>query len=89
MNWNKFLNKKEITPLEWSKADDLAGDWVTCACGNLCKKIPRSDTGYPMDRKLYDLGCDFYGSIGLRDKQDAKLILKAIEKRSSEILSKL
>lgn len=87
-NWNKFLNRKEstISEREWTKAKKLAGNWVTCACGNQCSILDRDDQGEPLDNLLSTLGCDFYQDIAGRDIKTAKHTLKQIERRSAELI---
>lgn len=42
-----------------------AKDWVTCACGNQCAAIPRSEDSFPKDKTLRDLGMEFYNGFDL------------------------
>lgn len=74
-----------------------AGQWVTCACGNLCFDIPRSfRTGMPIDDELKMLGGQFYIDIDMlcwdvsASKASAARCaigrLNAIEKRAAELL---
>lgn len=88
-DWNEFLNKENITEEEWDNASKLAQEWVTCACGNQCDVIPRNDDGDPKDWKLTSLGCLFFRFITLKRADDAKITLKAIEKRSAYLIDKL
>jgi hypothetical protein len=48
-------NRSEINNLK-----RLAGEWVTCACGNQCASLPRTETGSPKDAALRILGSFFY-----------------------------
>jgi hypothetical protein len=41
----------------------LAGSWPTCACGQLCKNIPRLSDGRPEDPVLRVLGTSFFHYI--------------------------
>ncbi len=81
-----------------------ASSWVTCACGNQCKDVPRKDNGEPVDNKLYDLGLNFLHNIrsiqdcifrGRRKEQidyaikAAKVTLFEIEVRSGEVLQEM
>lgn len=88
-NWNEFLNKENITEEEWTNAYLLSKEWVTCACGNQCDVIPRNDDGTPKDWRLTSLGCLFFRFIKLKRADDAKQILKAIEKRSTYLIDEL
>lgn len=88
-DWNEFLNKENITEEEWDNSTKLAQDWVTCACGNQCDIIPRNDDGDPKDWELTTLGYAFFKHIESRRIDDAKQILKAIEKRSAYLIDEL
>lgn len=68
-DWNVALAKdcKDMTEKEVKKMDELAQQWVTCACGNQCAIIPRAEQetdirkpGSPLDEKLHELGTHFY-----------------------------
>lgn len=74
-NWDAFLNKPEFTDKELKDAYDLANQWVTCACGNLCADIPRSGTGCPEDDVLEEQGRAFNQAIScmLEEYQDYAL----------------
>lgn len=108
-NWNKFLSKnftkfsKERED-ELFDADELASNWVTCACGNQCAIIPRCETtSAPKDGQLYKLGSKFCDKVSkLRDAYDLKKIpqilkaqeqcqniLEKIEERSFIIIKKM
>ena len=42
---------------------EAAGDWVTCACGNLCDAIPRNPDGEPENISLASMGVYFEHAI--------------------------
>jgi hypothetical protein len=89
-DWNAFLeNPPQYLSNEHDMACNLAADWVTCACGNLCDIIPRSQIGRPCDRELEILGVHFHYSIKGADFTRAKETLAKIEKRSAEIIEGL
>tara|TARA_R110000823_G_scaffold15045_4_gene49222 strand:+ start:446 stop:754 length:309 start_codon:yes stop_codon:yes gene_type:complete len=88
-DWNEFLNKKEITELEWNEAKKLAKNWVTCACGNQCNIIPRHGSGCPLDEDLYVFGDTFSFHIKNQSVEYAKNSLFLIEQRSAYILNNL
>jgi len=89
-DWNKFLeNPPKCPSIEYHHACNLAREWVSCACGNQCDIIPRSETGRPYDRELESLGIHFHDSIKGGEWQKAKETLAKIEKRSEEIIAKL
>lgn len=88
-DWNEFLSKENITYTDWNKANYLAGSWVTCACGNQCKIIPRGRFGVPKDPILYKLGLLFATSIFRKNISNAVESLKKIEIRSAEIINEI
>ena len=88
-DWNVFLKNAiagKITEAEEKKAEVLAGDWVTCACGNQCSVLGRGDEGEPKDDILYVLGLDFYDHIEGQEYKLAKATLAKIEKRSAALI---
>ena len=89
-DWNAFLeNPPQKRKAEFRIACNLAGEWVTCACGNLCDIIPRDMIGCPYDSELELLGLDFHHSIAMANFIKAKETLAKIEKRSEEIIFQL
>lgn len=74
------------------KLDLLAKGWPTCACGQLCKLLPRfvdrcgTKTTAPADAQLRDLGRIFYRKVRFAKWREALNIFLMIEKRSSELL---
>lgn len=65
---------------------DKAGEWTTCACGNLCSVIPRDAFSRPKDDRLADLGMLFYESVDEGSWHEARLILNKIERRSATLI---
>jgi hypothetical protein len=88
-DWDEFLNRKAIDWGEWKDAVDLAGEWVTCACGAQCSVIPRYDNGMPKDLFLECLGFQFWGAIRDQNKEEAKDILRRIEIRSQFLIRQI
>lgn len=88
-NWNEFLNKENISEEEWIEAEELAENWVTCACGNQCDVIPRDYFGEPKDWELFELGHNFAKVIESKNISSAKEILKGIEERSAYLINEL
>lgn len=93
-DWNAKLDQfiageyPEEDETRW--LDELAGSWVTCACGNQCAAISRDpDSGKPIDYELKRLGLNFSVLIETQDWCRAKSVLGDIEKRSSELLAEL
>lgn len=86
-DWHDALKN----PRKYSHAmlSELAGNWVTCACGNQCDVIPRFGAGAPMDRELYDLGSEFSCEVDSKLWEDAEETLTKIERRSLEFIAAL
>lgn len=87
-NWSKALNS-ELTDIDWKNLHKKSSRWITCACGNLCEKIPRYYSGKPMDGELARLGYNFNQYIIYKHKSLALKTLEEIEKRSIIILKTL
>ncbi len=82
-DWRAFLKQPFISVGEWEDAEALAGNWVTCACGNQCDIIPRQfPTGAPIDSQLAILGIKFQDAIKAGHSNHALQILDQIEARS-------
>lgn len=67
-NWFLFLEQPvdDISLKALTEAEKLASNWVTCACGQLCKALPRGTTNSidePKDPELSKLGYKFYDAI--------------------------
>ena len=102
-DWNAFLSLDEFPNDELADAVTLSGQWVTCACGNLCDALPRRDDGEPLDADLADLGWEFHSTIismdahhsednlegTLKWRDTARSILALIEARSVVLLKPL
>jgi len=93
-DWNKNLDAliagEEMSLEKLKELDDISGSWVTCACGNQCAIIPRNKAvGYPLDKKLHELGLDFCLEICDSEWTAAKEILKKIEARSDILIKEL
>jgi hypothetical protein len=81
-DWFAFLNQNiELVSEDYfDEANSLANNWVTCACGQLCKVLPRGSGNCPADDELYDLGMDFAHEIeNLRDTRQDEDRLTALE----------
>jgi hypothetical protein len=86
-DWNAFLeNPPKKETLSHRYAIDLSGQWVTCACGNLCDIIPRGSFGTPLDNELQRLGFMFSADIEQALWENAKNTIYLIDKRSQEII---
>jgi hypothetical protein len=100
--WFEFLNQpiRDFSVEDLSNARGLATSWVTCACGQMCKDLPRFvGSTAPMDMELNSLGLEFmtciedaYDAYGRWADEFPKLIHKAkktlikIEKRTNVLL---
>jgi hypothetical protein len=91
--WDKLEEAKRrgVTDDEHRELKNLAGSWVTCACGNQCDALPRYidelKNGMPTDKLLACLGSDFFYAIFEQDWLSAEDTLTQIEQRSSYLLS--
>ena len=87
-DWNKALeNPSDYEP---GYLNDLSMSWVTCACGNQCDVILRSEEeGCPEDPILCKLGVDFNNCIEFCEWHMAKKVLAQIEERSAFIINQL
>jgi hypothetical protein len=97
-NWFLFLDQKfsDISPAELHRASTLAASWVTCACGQLCRVLPRDCNNAPEDKTIRNLGLEFMNQISFASESSsrypkkhfgkAKEILVKIEKRTSVLL---
>lgn len=88
-NWFEALSKEDISDKEWVNLYHKAQFWVTCACGNQCAIIPRDNDGEPIDRKLTELGMQFYELIRFREREKALKVLNKIERRSNQLIIKI
>lgn len=86
-DWYAYLDAtKEEQKKYHASATELASSWVTCACGQLCKDLPRHDTDGPEDQYLTTLGLDFMCFIRYGEISEAKETLDKIEERTVELL---
>jgi hypothetical protein len=82
------------------EVEDLAGYWMSCACGELDEHIKKNGDGSPIDETLRKVGLEFAEWIDADFDEDyvvlcngiqnqfhgAAVSLVAIEKRSIELL---
>jgi hypothetical protein len=86
-DWYAFLSSSEGVKYRFrEEADELAGCWTTCACGQLCTVLPRSENNVPLDREANILGNDFYDAIEHKEWSEAKKVLDKIEERTIFLL---
>ena len=84
-DWWDALNNPEKYGIRL--LDDMASNWVTCACGNQCSLIPRDRFGAPVDGYLAGLGSIFCYNIYAREWEMAKDTLQKIEMRSAALIA--
>lgn len=67
----------------------MAGNWPTCACGQLCSALPRSHNGHgpPKDWQLKTFGMRFAHAINKQRWATALQIMHQIEDRSTMLLN--
>lgn len=65
---------------------DLASNWPTCACGQLCKNLPKNRDGGPADIILALNGVEFYKHVSKMNWNDALHTFYKIEERTMELL---
>lgn len=96
-DWPMILDSLEdnkIDEIHFKEIDDAASEWPTCACGNLCKGLPRKEDGTPVDQILFRRGVRFSESIHEVMNGDdieyqlvaAREALNGIEERTAELL---
>ena len=92
---DRLINAEDWEGLtEWvRKHGHDAFVWITCACGEQDKRIPRDPDGRPKDDLLEDLGGQFYTNwLDIKDERstaEARATLAAIERRAAEILAEV
>jgi hypothetical protein len=92
INWHQVLSnpppdRQTIEGYEQHQIlGKAAGEWVTCACGNLCDAIPRNEQGAPDDFYLQRYGIQFSYAIDNQDWPKARVLLMQIETRSQFLL---
>lgn len=66
--------------------DSMAGQWPTCACGQLCDLLERHGDGSPVDHRLKTLGVRFSEHVSAYKWCLALETFKKIECRTTELL---
>jgi len=78
-----------ISRSERFKLKRLAGNWPTCACGQLCDALPRSATNAPRDGMLIGLGHIFYHQIDGAEWHKALATFYKIEDRTKILIESI
>lgn len=78
-----------VSDSQHAELSEMANNWPTCACGELCKSLPRHEgSDGPKDLLLYALGRGFADEVGHRQWLEALKTFHAIEARTAELLAK-
>ncbi len=95
-DWHRYIAARNQPRINFSEsfpqylaAKGHAREWVTCACGVQCKRLPRAANGAPQDPVLYKLGNLFYTFIRVDDMHSAAETLALIEQRSAHLLDEM
>ena len=75
-----------VNDTDYMRACQMAAEWPTCACGQLCKDLPRNERFQPHDTDLSHLGGHFYAHVGARRWREALDTFKLIEERTAYLL---
>jgi len=97
-NWFQYLKSpQDIKDEYYDQACHLAGTWTTCACGHLCKELPKvkdlnvkvsgMEKEAPADKDLRVLGLEFAANIQDEHYNYAFDTLMKIEQRTIKLLS--
>lgn len=89
-NWMAVLKDlaagAKFTDADHRKLRMLAGCWPTCACGQLCRNLPRQGDGTPIDPILTLYGIDFFNFVEDMNWSHALSSFHNIEERTMKLL---
>lgn len=92
-NWltvlQELIDGRQLNPGEHFDLATRAMSWPKCACGQLCKLLPKRPDGRPDDKFLEDWGVAFYGAIVQREWSNALNIFNLIEERTALLLKEM
>lgn len=95
-NWLTTLRrlakrKTPITGREHGALKRRSGAWPTCACGQLCRRLPRGilGIGNPTDGELFWLGIGFNAQVKTRQWKEALATFLRIEARTTLLLKQM
>lgn len=84
----ELVNGRPITEEQHDILRYRAGMWPTCACGQLCRSLPRVEPdGRPVDRMLFVYGRSFYEAVKVMNWNEALVLFKWIETRTDYLLN--
>ena len=67
----------------------LAGEWVTCACGEQDLRLRHAYFEFPWDDRLAELGEKFARAVSRNVIEGSAVLLRAIEQRAAVLLANL
>lgn len=83
---DRLIAGEKPTESDRAAIQQRAGPWTTCACGQMCKLIPRDSAKTPLDQTLKNLGGSFAQLMAAGKYREARNVLDQIERRTSKIL---
>ena len=93
-HWLAALEEAAANPHKMKDDETVAlrrasSAWPTCACGELCRLLPRNWNERPLDGELTNLGGKFTILIALLQWDYALATFHAIEARAARLLAEL
>ena len=89
-NWrtrlNQIVQSNIKNPRDYARLFKRAGRWPTCACGTLCRALPRDHNKSPLDYDLRKLGFRFSYAISRKNWKAALRTFHQIEARTDQLL---
>lgn len=82
----RLTNGERANGAQRCKLEAMASSWPTCACGQLCKNLPRTEDKVPIDIELGVLGGRFASLVRDLQWKEALKCFNQIEARSSKLL---
>jgi hypothetical protein len=84
---DRLIAGEKPTAEDRAAIQQRAGPWTTCACGQMCKILPRDSSKSPIDEQLRTLGGEFASMMNAGRYHDARKTLDKIEKRTTKLLT--
>ena len=92
-NWFEVLKDleqgDELSDKNYYTLTTMAGNWPTCACGQLCQALERNELGAPVDETLKTHGIKFAHLVRAKRWTCATHTMNQIEARTTELLAQL
>lgn len=86
---DRLIDGEQPSESDRAEIQQRAGPWTTCACGQMCKLIPRDSSKAPLDQKLRELGGQFARLMTEGSYREARNTLDKIEKRTTQLLESM